>query len=377
MTRNKIRICHILSRLDVGGMENGVANLCNGLDQERFDSTICCLHGLGPILNRLKSDVTVKSFDFPNGLNPFRFLKVAAYLSRLKPDIVHTHGWGAGLLDGFIAGRLARVPVLINGEHGSFFESPTQVKLQRLLLARFDRILAVSEVLKKRVAGKFSIPPEKITVIHNGVDIIKYHNNMNKAEIIHSLNREGIQLSSTDFIIGCVGSLRPVKNQTMLLNALNCLKGFHSRRIVLLLIGVGPDQEMLQQMCAEYGIADDVYFMGQRTDVAELYNIFDVLVQCSHSEGMSNVILESMASGVPVVCTKGCDEEAEIIDNWHNGIVVENDDVNGMVKGLQLLSEHVTRDIYSRKSKKIILNKYTITCMVDSYSQCYMESLIR
>lgn len=373
---NRIRVVHLLSRLEMGGMENGVVNLCNGLNRDKFEPIICCLKGLGPMSQRVKPDVKLISFDFTEGKHPLRVFKLAAYFTKLKPDIVHTHGWGAGLFDGFIAGRLARVPKIINGEHGCFFETPMQIMLQKMLLKRFDVLLSVSEVLRKRVIAKYALSPESIRVIKNGVDTEKFHKRNDRKALLQMLQQEGYRVDTDKYILGCVGSLTPKKNQIMLLKAINNINEVDRSNIVVLMVGEGPNRDMLQKACVDYRIKDQIIFLGQRHDVDALYSVFDVLVQCSVTEGMSNVLLEAMASAVPVVCTIGCDEEREIMKEGINGVLVNDNDFEALSKAILILKNESLRSEYGSNAHDIIIDKFSINNMVNEYSTLYGQNTL-
>ena len=117
----KIKIVHIVTTLGTGGMENGIVNLCNWHSRERFDLTICCLKSVGAMAKRLRDDVTVKCMNFSEGKPTFTPIKMAKYFKRYQPDIIHTHGLAGGSYVGIVGARLAGVPVIINGEHGTFY----------------------------------------------------------------------------------------------------------------------------------------------------------------------------------------------------------------------------------------------------------------
>jgi len=366
----RLKVCHLLSTLEVGGMENGVVNLCNGLDPERFETTVYCLKGEGAMRRRLGRQVRVLSFDFPEGRHPLRCLTVAAALARAGIDILHTHGWGGGLLDGYLAGRLVRVPRVVNGEHGSFFLSPRQVQLQKLLLKRFDALLAVSEVLRQRVAANFSLPPERLEVIHNGVDTDRFRSDRSRSSSLLKLKQEGYQVCCEDLVIGNVGSLRPVKNQILLLRALAQLNKRWGVKAVLFLVGEGPDRGMLEAACQELEISERVFFLGHRDDLPNLYGAFDLLVQCSHAEGMSNVILEAMASGTAVICTRGCDEKSELLQQGVNGFFVE-DSPEELCRRMAACSDPALRDRLAGNAAAFIRENFSVQCMVGRYAAFY------
>jgi glycosyltransferase involved in cell wall biosynthesis len=189
------------------------------------------------------------------------------------------------------------------------------------------------------------------------------------------LQREGCKITADNYIIGCVGSLTYKKNQMMLIDAIKNIDELIRKKIVVLIVGEGPHKDMLQKASVDYGIADQVLFLGQRNDVDSLYAVFDVLVQCSVTEGMSNVILEAMASAVPVVCTKGCDEETEIVRDGINGIFVKNGDFEALSEAIIQLNDDALRQKMSLSAYDIITSQFSIKNMVAEYGVFYEQAL--
>ena len=327
MNHKIINICHVLTRLDIGGMENGVVNICNELDRKLFKLTVCCLNSSGPMASRLLSDVEVCDLGLSEGKNLRNLLKVASYFRHASPDIVHTHAWGAGSIYGIVGARLAKVPIVINGEHGSFFTKKYQILIQRLLFHLCNANLAVSDSLKHKVEEILFVPADRITVIKNGVDTEIFSGNYSRSDTIERLYNEGFSIDEKNFNIISVGSLKPEKSQLTLLNAVcdnTILKS--SVPVKVLLIGDGPDRPSLNMFVERYGLKDTVLFLGNRSDIPELLNIADLAVSTSVSkhEGLSNFILEAMASGVPVIATKSVGSKELINDNLNGYLIDEN-----------------------------------------------------
>ena len=324
-----MRICHVLARLDVGGLENGVVNLCNGIDRTRFVPFICCLRAGGPMAQRLAPDVAVHVLSFPGGAYPFRFLRLARYFRRTRPDVVHTHSWGQGSFDGILAARVAGVPTIVNGEHGTFFTRRHQVHLQRFLSRRCSTTLSVSHAHEQQVVEVLGISPERIRVIHNGVDTARFSGAYDTRALVAELRRtSGVPVGQGAFVIGCVGRLAKVKNQQLLVRAAAWLqRNGAPDAFVVVVVGSGPDLQALRQLAADLGVERRVEFAGERRDVPELLSLMNVLVLPSETgmEGLPNAVLEAMASGVPVVSTPSVGV-SEVITDGRTGCVLLSDD---------------------------------------------------
>lgn len=374
-----IRVCHVVNALDVGGMENGVVNLCNNLDRSKFEPMACCLYHIGPMANRLKPDVRVFNMRQPQGKAIFSILKLAGLFRQIKPDIVHTHGWGGGSLYGILGAKLAGVSVIINGEHGSFFLKDYQVVLQRALASMCVLTVSVSASLKARVVRNLGIPDEKICVITNGVDTSKFTGEHDYSYIVEECaKKHGGYLSKDNFIVGSIGSLKAEKNQIMFLKALREIRQTNSeKKIKVIFVGDGPDFHKLVQFVKNNGLERDVVFLGNRQDIPQLLSAFDVLISTSISrhEGMSNVILEAMSSGLPVIATKSVGT-SEVIREGEAGFLIEENDVSALINKINLLRDdpELVRSM-GTQARKIAKEQYSIAKMVENYEKLYLRIL--
>ena len=177
-------VCHVVTTLGVGGMENGIVNLANNHNRDKFEIVICCLNTAGAMAERLKDDVRLCFLNENEGFSLTRILRVARFFRKLRPDIVHTHAWGGGSLYGVLGAKLASVPVVVNGEHGAYFTNKRQVLLQKILFSLCDYNLAVSNTLKIKTGEVLKVLVEKITVIRNGVDPVKFNGLHSTARVL-------------------------------------------------------------------------------------------------------------------------------------------------------------------------------------------------
>lgn len=379
MKKEKIIVCHVVNRLGIGGMENGVINICNGLDRLQFAPAVCCLEDPGLMATRLRHDVVLKAMDFEPGRGILRALQLACYLKELKPHVVHTHSWGAGALYGIIGAWLARVPVIINGEHGRVFNKPRQVIVQYLLSCCCDAILSVSEDLRRKVVAELHIGHGRIRVINNGVDTSLFAGRERYTDSRKKLLMEiGCSWHADDFIIGSVGSLKPQKNQMLLLRAieeLNTRELARTTRVVF--VGDGGDREALLRHAQNHGLGAQVSILGQRDDVPELLAAFDCLVSTSIGtwEGFSNVILEGMSSGIPVVATHSFGT-SDMIRDGKTGFIIKAEDVTGLSRRLECLLDNATvAQTIGNNARQFVTQYLSLDKMVTSYQQTY-QSLV-
>lgn len=377
---NRIKVMHIVSNFETGGMENGVVNICNNLDRTRFIPLLCCINGLGTKINSLKSDVKVKNMNFPEGKAPFRPVSLSKYFKQEKPHIVHTHGWGGGMYDGIIAAKLAKIPVVINGHHGRRNYSKFQVLMQKYLTKFCDISLSVSNSLKNKVVDETKIPKDDIKVIRNGVDTSLFTGEYDTTGLKKEIkDHYGFSINSDSFVVGMIASLRPAKNQILLLKAVKILTGNnHNIDLKVLLVGDGPNRELIEKYIEENQLTN-ICILGKRKDVPQLLSLFNlfILTSVTNVEGLSNVILEAMSSGIPVISTKSIGVE-ELIQNNKNGFIVNEKNIEGFSKKIEFLANNRNKLVeMSENARKYIKNNFSIEKMISQYENVYEDTIMR
>ncbi|MCM0083343.1 glycosyltransferase [Geomonas sp. Red32] len=359
----RLKLCHVVATLETGGMENGVVNLCNRHDRTLFQPMVCCLKQPGAMVRRLAPDVKVFCLNIPEGKAPLAPLAVARLFRRERPDIAHTHGWGGGAWAGVVGARLAGCRLVINGEHGTLFTGWRQVLLQKVVALLCDRTFSVSQALTGKLASALTLNPHRVTVITNGVDLDRFHPRPRELE------------GGSDPLVLCsVGTLKEHKNQILTLKAVRELvRSVPGVEVQFLLVGDGPDREMLGDYVEREGLSSQVRFLGRREDIPEILGRCDVLVSSSRSEAFSNVVLEAMASGAAVVSTRSNGTE-QIVEEGETGFVIEVDDLPALAARLRFLAgnREATRRL-GENGRALVARKYSIERMVGDYEREYLR----
>jgi sugar transferase (PEP-CTERM/EpsH1 system associated) len=289
-----IRVVHVVFGLGVGGLENGLVNLVSGTDPERFDHTVLCMKTLGPNAARLEAaGARVELVGRLHSRNLLIIPKLYRRLRRLRPHIVHTRNFGT--VDAIVAARLARIRVVVHGEHGwdtadMDGTSRRRRRVRLRLASRIRRFIAVSEHIGSWLADHGDAIASKVTVIHNGVDIRRF-----AAE-------RRCRASPEDFTIGTAGRFAPVKDQASLIEAFNRL-ATDFPRARLLIVGEGDLDEQLHTAARTSEHQGRIEIRPTTPDMPEVYREMDLFALPSLNEGISNTILEAMASGLPVVAS--------------------------------------------------------------------------
>lgn len=327
------RVMHLVHTYGVGGMEVGITKLVNALDGSRVCSSICSCCPGDSLKTRLRPDVPLFELRRRSGNDPALVAQLYRLLKKERPHVLHTHRW-ATLCEGVIAARLAGVPFVVHGEHGTLETRRHNAFVQRAVWNRVDRLLSVSSRLAERMAREIRFPLEKITVIRNGVDIDRFRPRNQSAA------RLALGLPVDTLVIGCVGRLVTVKDYPTFLRALVLIRdrGIASEVVIA---GTGPLRDELMSMAATLGLAN-VKFLGNRDDVDQVLAAFDVFVLSSSSEGLSNTIQEAMATGLPVVATRvgGADE---LVEQSQTGLLVAPGDSRALADAIALLAQDPAR----------------------------------
>ena len=294
---------HVVFAFHPGGMELGVLKLVNGLDPRRIQSSICSTRPGGGLAPLLAPHVPLFELRRRDGNDPRLVWEMYRLFRRERPHIVHTHAWGT-LIEGLIAARMAAVPIVVHGEHGTLQLRWRQRLFQRYAWSHVDRLLSVSTRLAERMAHQVAFPPDRIQTIHNGVELSRFQRRITPDEA-----RRELGLPASTPVVGAVGRLVPVKDHVSLVEAVAML-GRNGLQAILVIAGEGPERETIRGRASALGIEHQVRLLGHRTDIQTVFAALDVFVLSSQSEGLNNTILEAMAAGLPVVATRvgGADE---------------------------------------------------------------------
>lgn len=364
----RVRVMHVIHHLQPGGMEYGLVKLVNALADGPVKSVICSTAAASPAMKALlHPSVRVVELARRQGNDLLLVWRLYRAFRRERPDIVHTHAWGT-LVEGYVAARLARVPVVIHGEHGTLQASPRQVRVQRWVWSRVDVLLSVSSRLAERMSATVGIPLERITVIRNGVDLSRF------GTVPRDQARQALGVHDDTVLIGHAGRLVEVKDQASLVEAAALLKQ-RGRRFRVLIAGEGPLRGALEAQIARLGVGDCVRLIGHRGDVERFFAALDVYVLCSRSEGMPNTILEAMATGVPVVSTQvgGADE---LVVPGETGLLAPPGSAVALADAIDvLIGDADLRPRMAEGARRRATEHFSLGAMRDAYERVYQVSV--
>jgi sugar transferase (PEP-CTERM/EpsH1 system associated) len=269
----------------------------------------------------------------------------------------------------------AGVPVRIHGEHGWDINDPDgrsrKFRLARRLYRPFvHQYIALSGQLERYLVESIGVPRERIAQLYNGVDAKRFRPRGGGRRSI-----AGSPFTSPEsWLVGTVGRLSPIKDQVMLARAF--VRAFElapeaRRRMRLVIAGEGPLRAEVEEVLRAGGVHDLAWLAGDRNDVPDIMRGLDAFVLPSIAEGISNTILEAMASGLPVVAT-AVGGNVELLAEGVTGRLVPARDADTMAKALlEDFREPERARERGRRARLDVERRFTLDGMVSAYADLY------
>lgn len=369
-----IRIMHLSSSLQFGGLERIIRNFAAHLDPRMYQFSACALDVDGVFGDEIRAmGLPV----FVLGKKPGVDMRLPLALYRLfqteRIDIVHTHNFSP-LLYATIPARLAGVKVLVHTEHArtKFPDTKRRMVAERWLSRVVDTITAVSPQVKRDLVRYEKIRPERIQLIWNGIDTAP-----SVSSICPSDLRRTLGIAPEDHIVGVCCRLTAQKGVTYLLQAVPAILAKHPNT-VFLIVGDGDLRGELEQTAANLGLGDDrVIFTGFRSDVADILRILDVYVLPSLFEGTPLGLLEAMLARKAVVVTR-VGSNSEVVEGGVSGRLVEPRRPDQLADAISnLLSSPVERREMERLACERVHSLFSLDRMMCEYDSLYRTLLAK
>jgi sugar transferase (PEP-CTERM/EpsH1 system associated) len=373
-------IVHIVHRFDTGGMENGMVNLFNTLAPARFRHTVVALTDYSDFRRRITAQpVGFHALHRPPGNHPGWTAQLWKLLRQLRPDLVHTRNLAA--LEAQFVAAAAGIRATVHGEHGRDVFDLHGRNWKYNLLRRAARpfvsnYIAVSRDLETWLRLTIGVPPRKLHQIYNGVDGTTFHPRTGgRPDVLPS----GFADASC-VIFGSVGRMVEVKDYPTLVRAFIQLVQQHpdmAERARLVIVGEGQARKTCLDQLHAAGLAHRAWLPGERHDIAAIMQALDVFVLPSKNEGISNTILEALASGLPVIAT-AVGGNVELVETAVNGMLVQPGDVADMAQALLgYLAQPAWMAEQGRQARQMAEQRYSIQAMADAYAAVYEQTLGR
>jgi len=402
------KILYIITQSELGGAQKNVLDLATELKNKYEILVAAGNEGGGQFFEALrKNQIPCARLRYlRRSINPYFDLRALLEIKRLiqkeQPDILHLHSSKAGIL-GSLAGRLSassKKLKIIYTVHGAVFTAAFSAATQKIFLwlekytAQFkDKIICVSANDKKLWLEHKAAPENKLTVIHNGIDVKKIEF-LPREEAREKLDDRLPRLSSTSpqansgqtasdkilnlndkklKIVGTIANFYPEKGLSYLIKAAKIInKNTMAPEAIFLIIGDGRNRKELEEMIKERNLEKKFFLIGALPQAAKYLKAFDVFVLPSIKEGFPYVLLEAMAAGLPIVSSL-VGGTPEIIENGQNGFLI-------LSKNPKILAERIADildnpELATRLSQtgQEKIKEFSIEKMVQETEKVYLE----
>jgi glycosyltransferase involved in cell wall biosynthesis len=361
-----------------GGTENQFMTLGRRLDRSRFDLEFACLRRWGPFVSELAqlqiplAEYQVATFRSVQALA--QQAKLARHIARSGIQIVHAYNF-YGNVFAIPPARLVAPVVIASIRDRAPYLTAMQKRVQRYVCQLADCVLVNAEAVKDWLIGE-GYDASKIVVIHNGVDMTRFDGPPAGDRI-----RDELGLPADGPLVTLVSRLTRLKGIEHFLEAAAVLKPRYPAARFLVVGETAPSDRAylteLTELAAQLGVADRVLFTGLRSDVPAVLGCASVAVMPSLNEALSNVLLESMGAGAPVVATRVGGTPEALIDG-KTGLLVEPGDSGAIATAVaRLLDDRHLAVRLGKAARELIGAKFSVERMVRSTEQLYMDLLLR
>jgi glycosyltransferase involved in cell wall biosynthesis len=381
----KIRIAYLITSLDVGGSERQLVAWVRGLPRGRYECHIICLSGYGPLeqpareAGAILHDLEYRRSGTPGTIGlaslPHAFAawwRLVRLLRGIRPDILHTMIPACNVLGG-VAGRFARVPRMVCTKLalGHYRDnSRILARLENIVDPWFDIVHCKSRAIIEDTLRREPIAPSRMRLVYNGIDLTPFQNLPPRDEI-----RKELGLAGDAFVVGTVANLIPYKGHAEIVDAAALLVPRYPH---LLFLWVGRDDGIAASLidkARSLGVERHIRFLGPRSDVPRVLAAMDALLSASHEEGFSNVVLEGMAAGLPVVATRVGGNPEAVVDA-ETGYIVEPRDPESIAAGIEklIVAQDQAREM-GAKGRDRVSREFSYEAMMRGLDSLYEELL--
>lgn len=374
-------IVHVVYRFAIGGLENGLINLVNRLPRDLARHRIIALCGVDPTfmqrIDRSNCEVEDLAGD-PRQQTARQLPKIFRRFRSLRPALVHTRN--IATLECQYAAWAARVSKRVHGEHGwddadQYGSNARYTRLRRISRHVVHREIALSSRTADYLRDIVGVPAPMIRAIYNGVDTSRFAPADQSTDVSEPADWP---FGPGHFVIGTVGRLSSVKNQSLLCRAFGALRGHDPafrERARLVVVGSGPDRAALEQILEQSGSLEAAWFTGDRSDIPALLRRLDVFALTSRAEGLSNSILEAMATALPVIATD-VGGNPEQVAPGKTGTLITSEGADDLASALAAyFKDPELRRSHGLAARSATLARFSLTGMIDAYASLYAELL--
>jgi glycosyltransferase involved in cell wall biosynthesis len=370
----KINVLHLYQNSQVGGIQLQLLSLFNAYDRDVLVPLFCCLGprlAIVPEMETLGIEVIALNRLRYNRMSPGIIRDLYRVMKDRGIHVLRTHKYRSNFY-GRVAAFLAGVPVVIASEHNTYQHKEMRVTrrvVNKALSLVSDRIVAVSDAIRKDIVRYDRVAPSKVIVIRNGVDTAKFEADGSYRDV-----RKEFGIGTDGFLIGFIGRLVANKSLPNLMRAFSMLRA-KAWPVTLLMVGEGSMMGELKRMAREDGVADSVVFTGIRRDIPDILSALDVFVLPSVNEGLPNALLEAMAMGKAVVASDVAGVP-EVVEPGVSGLLVPPEDHMALEKALsRLFEDRGLAARLGRAARETVEKEYSIEATAVTWRALYLSLL--
>jgi len=368
---SEVPVLHLVNRFWIGGAERQFVERLR-LHPEGFTAHVACLEKSGPMLDQVRA-LGHEPEVFPLGGSMLRVntarqvWRMAQLIKDRQIGLIHSTDFNTNLL-GLAAARLAGIKCIVSrvdlGHLRSGF-GKWHRKAEMLNARKADLVVANADAVRQVCIAEEGCKPENVVVVRNGLDLQRY-DQLSAQPLLAGL--------PAGRLIAVIGNLWPVKGHRMLVEALSRLKG-KLPGVHFVCAGEGPERAFLEQRIAESGLEERVTLLGHRLDVPAILARAEAACLCSSAEGLSNALMEAMASRLPIIATR-VGGNPELVHDGENGFLVPSGDPGALAdKLLALLSQPARAKAMGLAGRARVESELTLERMAEGHGALYRRAL--
>jgi glycosyltransferase involved in cell wall biosynthesis len=378
----KQKILFIIGSLDIGGAERQLTVLADRIRAFGYSSLVFSFQGDGILAGFLeKKGVALYNGGLKKGdvrKAPWKLLRtqwrMMTAIRSIKPDVLHSFLPLATFM-GAVAGRMGDVPLVVTSRRALTAHQrrvPFLKPLDRLADKLSHRVTVNSKAVWRDAVERNHANPSKLVLVYNGVDPVPFQKAMSCRDRV----RRDLGIEADWKVLISIANLIPYKGHADLLKAFKAVS-LEFPRVKLLLVGEDRGiQAHLERSAYEMQVSSLVEYLGRQEDVAPLLAASDISVLPSHEEGFSNVILESMAAGLPVVATHVGGNAEAVVHGMTGWLVPPRKPAEMAERITNLLKDPYKAEEWGKRGKERVLEHFTIERMVERHAELYEKSFV-
>ncbi len=368
MNSQKIKMMYVLTGLHTGGAETLLRDLLRKLDRERFEPIIVSIVPVGKIGKEIKQAgdkvVTLNIKKKWNFL--LMFWSFLSLIKREKPQIIHAHLFHAIFLTRLVKLFNKKIKI-ISTIHNENIGGRSREVILRITGGLSNVTNTISQRVSQIMINKKAVKKNKIITIFNGIDPEKFYPDPEKGQEI----KKELNIEDNSPVLISVGRLTRAKGFFYLIKVVKKLRDKYLD-IVLLVLGEGEEREKLEKQVRDLGLENNVFLLGNKSNVNDYLNTADIFVSSSLWEGLPTVILEAMACQLPVVATD-VGGTREMVKEACSGFLIEPENPQVLSDKIDRLLSSPQKEKMGEQGREVVKGEFSLETMVDNYQKLYLN----